>query len=282
VLDPQLLVALVLGLVQGLTEFLPISSSAHLWALPYLFGVDDPLLSSLAFGAVLHLGTLAAVLVAMRRDVARLAGTAATVLFSFGRRRGDPADEHLILAIVVGTIPAVLLGLLVGDLLESAVRTPLVVAAAVLAGAGLLLFAERRGSRERPFGTVGLIDGLLIGLAQALALVPGISRSGATIAGGLLLGFRREAAARIGFLLGIPAIAGAGALELRKVLAEGGDLAALGPTLVVGVLAAFASGLVAIRLLLLLLDGRSTRPFIAYRVLFAAVLIGTALLRGGA
>jgi len=218
------LIALLLGLVQGATEFLPISSSAHLYAIPYLFGISDPLLSSLAFGAVIHLGTLAAVLVALRSDVTRLTLVALRTVASGGRHRGDSADERLILAIVIGTIPAVLLGLTAGDLLESAVRTPLVVAGAVTAGALLLWFAERVGSRERPLQSVGVIDGLMVGLAQALALIPGISRSGATISGGLLLGFRREAAARFGFLLGTPAIAGAGTMELKRLLESSEDL----------------------------------------------------------
>lgn len=276
------LIALLLGLVQGATEFLPISSSAHLYAIPYLFGVSDPLLSSLAFAAVIHLGTLAAVLVALRRDVVRLLLVVWQPLTSGGRRRGAPADERLSLAIIIGTIPAVLVGLAAGDLLEGAVRTPLVVAGAVTAGALLLWFAERVGSRERPLQSVGIIDGLMIGLAQALALIPGISRSGATISGGLLLGFRRESAARFGFLLGIPAIAGAGAIELRRVLESTEDLAASAPLLVIGVASAFISGLVAIKLLFRILDGGSTRIFVAYRLVFAAVLVASVIIRGGA
>jgi undecaprenyl-diphosphatase len=276
------LIALLLGLVQGATEFLPISSSAHLYAIPYLFGISDPLLSSLAFAAVIHLGTLAAVLVALRHDVQRLARVALRSVTSGGRHRGEPADERLILAILVGTIPAVILGVAAGDLLEGAVRTPLVVAGAVTAGALLLWFAERVGSRERPLQSVGVIDGLMVGLAQALALIPGISRSGATISGGLLLGFRREAAARFGFLLGIPAIAGAGTLELRRLLASTEDLAASAPLLAIGVVSAFISGFFAIKLLFRILDGGSTRIFVAYRFAFAAVLVASVLLRGGA
>lgn len=275
------LMALLLGLLQGATEFLPISSSAHLYAIPYLFGVADPLLSSLAFGATIHLGTLAAVLIALRRDVVRLTRVAVETLTSLGRRRGEAADERLILAIVVGTVPAVLLGLAAGDALESAVRTPLVVVAAVIAGALLLWFSERVGTRERPLQSVGVIDGLMIGCAQAVALIPGISRSGATISGGLLLGFRRDAAARFGFLLGIPAIAGAGAIELRHLLESSEDLAASAPLLIIGVLSAFVSGLVAIKLLFRILDGGSTRIFIVYRFAFAAVLLLTMLQRGG-
>jgi len=274
------LVALLLGLVQGATEFLPISSSAHLYAIPYLFGLSDPLLSSLAFGAVIHLGTLAAVLVALRRDVLRLAGVALGTVTSLGRRRGDSADERLIMAIVIGTVPAVIAGVVASDALESAVRTPLIVAAAVTTGALLLWFAERVGTRERPLQSVGVIDGLMVGLAQALALIPGISRSGATISGGLFLGFRRDAAARFGFLLGIPAIAGAGTIELKHLLESSEDLAASAPLLAIGVVSAFLSGLVAIKLLFRILDGGSTRIFVAYRLAFAAALVASVLLRG--
>ena len=275
------LIALLLGLVQGATEFLPISSSAHLYAIPYLFGISDPLLSSLAFGAVIHLGTLAAVLVALRRDVMRLVRVALRTIASGGRHRGEPSDERLILAIVIGTIPAVLLGVVAGDLLEGAVRTPLVVAGAVTAGALLLWFAERVSTRERPLQSVGVIDGLMVGLAQALALVPGVSRSGATISGGLLLGFRREAAARFGFLLGIPAIAGAGTIKLKQLLESSEDLAASAPLLIIGVVSAFISGLFAIKLLFRILDGGSTRIFVAYRFAFAAVLVASVIISGG-
>jgi undecaprenyl-diphosphatase len=275
------LIALLLGLVQGATEFLPISSSAHLYAIPYLFGISDPLLSSLAFAAVIHLGTLAAVLVALRSDVTRLTRVALRLITSAGRHRGDPADERLIVAIIIGTIPAVIVGVAAGDLLESAVRTPLVVAGAVTAGALLLWFAERVSTRERPLQSVGVIDGLMIGLAQALALIPGISRSGATISGGLLLGFRRESAARFGFLLGIPAIAGAGTIELRRLLESSEDLVASAPLLLIGVVSAFISGLFAIKLLFRILDGGSTRIFVAYRFAFAAVLVASVVLRGG-
>jgi undecaprenyl-diphosphatase len=276
----DLLIAVLLGLVQGVTEFLPISSSAHLYAIPYLFSIDHALLSSRAFAAVVHLGTLAAVLVALRSDVARLVGTALRLLFSLGRRRGESADERLLLAIVVGTVPAVAFGLLAGGLLQSSVRTPIVVAAAVLFGAALLWIADRASSLERPLSGISAIDGLLIGLAQALALIPGISRSGATISGGLLLGFSRDAAARISFLLGAPAIAGAGLLELRGLLTDGTDLAGAAPLLAVGAVAAFLSGLAAIRLLIRLLSGGKLWSFALYRIVFALILLGTALARG--
>ncbi|MEI6271515.1 MAG: undecaprenyl-diphosphatase UppP [Chloroflexota bacterium] len=276
----DLLLALALGMVQGLTEFFPISSSAHLYAIPYLFSFSDPLLASRAFGAVLHLGTLAAVLVALRGDVTRLLGCALAPIISRGRRRGDPADERLIIAIIVGTIPAVLVGLIAGDFLDANVRTPLVVAIAVLAGAALLWFADRAQSLQRPLTGVAALDGVVIGLTQALALIPGISRSGATISAGLLLGFSRDAAARISFLMGIPAIAGAGLLELRVLLEGGGDLQHELPLLLVGLLASFLSGLIAIRLLIRLLSGGKLWSFAIYRVGFAALLVVVALVRG--
>ena len=228
----------------------------------------------------MHLGTLAAVLVVLRSDVSRLLGTALRLVFSLGRRRGEGADERLILAIVVGTVPAVAFGLLSGDFLQSSVRTPLVVAAAVLAGAALLWVADRASSLERPLSGISAIDGLLIGVGQALALIPGISRSGATISGGLLLGFSRDAAARISFLLGAPAIAGAGLLELRGLLADGVDLQGAAPLLAAGLTAAFISGLAAIRLLLRILSGGKLWSFALYRIVFALILLGTALTRG--
>ena len=276
----DLLLALVLGAVQGITEFFPISSSAHLYAIPYLFSFADPLLASRAFGAVLHLGTLAAVLVALRSDVTRLLSCILAPSFSLGRRRGDPADERLIIAILVGTIPAVLLGLFAGDFLDANVRTPLVVAVAVLAGAALLWIADRAQSLQRPLTGIAALDGIVVGLAQALALIPGISRSGATISAGLLLGFSRDAAARISFLMGIPAIAGAGALELRSLIQDGSDIQHAAPLLIIGLLASFFSGLIAIRLLIRLLSGGKLWSFAIYRVGFALLLVAVALLRG--
>ena len=276
----DLLLALALGVVQGLTEFFPISSSAHLYAIPYLFSFSDPLLASRAFGAVLHLGTLAAVLVALRSDVMRLLSCAFAPIFSLGRRRGDPADERLIVAILFGTMPAVLIGLIAGDFLDASVRTPLIVAVAVLLGAALLWVADRAQSLQRPLTGVAALDGIIIGLAQALALIPGISRSGATISAGLLLGFSRDAAARVSFLMGIPAIAGAGVLELRALIQDGIDTQHAAPLLLVGLLASFLSGLIAIRLLIRLLSGGKLWSFAIYRVGFALLLVVVALVRG--
>lgn len=276
---PEVLVAALLGVLQGLTEFLPISSSAHLYAVPYLLSVSHPLLDSLAFAAVLHLGTLAAVLVAMRREVTRLLRVALRFAFTLGRERGDAADERLIVAIILGTLPAAIVGALAADLFDSVLRSPGIVAAAVLAGALLLELSERLGRRERPLEGIAILDGLFTGLAQALALIPGISRSGATISAGLLLGFNRSSAARLSFLLGIPAIAGGGLLELRKLILDGGVNGGSLLLLIVGVAASFCAGLLAISLLLRLLEGGSTRIFVLYRIAFALLLIGSVISR---
>jgi undecaprenyl-diphosphatase len=278
---PAIIIAALLGALQGFTEFLPISSSAHLYAVPYLFSLNDPLLDSLAFAAVLHLGTLAAVLVAMRHEVVRLTGVVLRFIFSLGRTRGEASDERLIVAIILGTIPAAIAGALASDLIDGALRSPMIVAAAVLAGAALLGVAERFGRRERPLEGIAIFDGIFTGLAQALALIPGISRSGATISAGLLLGFNRASAARFSFLLGIPAIAGGGLLELRKLAEAGGISDGSIPLLLVGIATSFFAGLLAISLLLRLLSGSSTRLFVFYRIAFALLLIGTALSRGG-
>jgi undecaprenyl-diphosphatase len=155
---PAIIIAALLGALQGFTEFLPISSSAHLYAVPYLFSLNDPLLDSLAFAAVLHLGTLAAVLVAMRHEVVRLTGVVLRFIFSLGRTRGEASDERLIVAIILGTIPAAIAGALASDLIDGALRSPMIVAAAVLAGAALLGVAERFGRRERPLEGIAIFD----------------------------------------------------------------------------------------------------------------------------
>src|SRR6218665_3293838 len=199
--------ALILGLVQGLTEFLPISSSAHLRILgPLLPGHADP---GAAFTAITQLGTELAVLIYFRKDVWRmLTAWLASLPVIGSRRAGEPlsADAKLAWLVILGTIPICVLGLLLRDFIETTFRT-LALTAVMLIVFGLLLgWAERRGSQTRPIAQLGIKDGVLLGLAQAMALIPGVSRSGGTITVALLLGMTREAAARFSFLLAIPAV----------------------------------------------------------------------------
>jgi undecaprenyl-diphosphatase len=260
--------AVLLGVLQGLTEFLPISSTAHLRVVPALAGWSDP---GAAFTAVTQLGTLAATLVYFRTDLARLAsGTVA------GFREGRPFDHpdaRLALGIVVGTLPIGLLGLVFKHAIKTHLRSLWVVAAALVGLALLLWAAEKVASHTRDLSQMTFKDAVLVGCAQAMALVPGASRSGSTLTGGLMLGLKRETAARFSFLLSIPAVAAAGLFELKDVLKHdelGG--ATLGPT-VVATLVAFVAGLGAIALLMKMLQTQSAGVFIAYRLVLGAVIV---------
>ncbi len=254
----SVLQALVLGIVQGITEFLPISSSGHLILIPALFGWDP---QPLAFDAVIHLGTLTAVLFALRDDLPRV--------FANKFRLGW--------IILTATIPALGLGYLFKDQIETVLRSPLVVAVS-LASFGILLWIADHYSRqaaEIKIERVGYHRAMLIGLAQAIALIPGTSRSGITITAGLFLGLSREAAARFSFLLGVPAIAAAGGLSLFHVL-NGSEPIELLP-LTIGFLTSFAFGFLAIRFLLKILKSTSYIPFAVYRIALAVVVVFTIL-----
>ncbi len=263
--------ALVMGVVQGLTEFLPISSSGHLIVVPFLMGWDDPFITSLAFSVMLHIGTLAALLVYFRADWVRLvpAGLAAIRDRSF---RGDP-DRRLAWLLVAATIPAAIAGFVLSDLIETAFREIGLVAVTLVGGAVILWLADRWGARTKGVDDVTFPVAIAIGAAQALALVPGISRSGISISAARFAGLDREAAARFSFLMATPITAGAALFEIRKLAAgETGVDVAVGP-LVVGMLAAFVSGMIAIGFLLRYLRTRSLNVFVAYRLVLAAVVV---------
>ncbi len=264
-----LLQAIIQGVVQGLTEFLPISSSAHLILLPRLMGWDDPFLTSAEFDVMLHLGTLGALLVYFWRDLVRLG--LAWLASVRERRLGDDPDRRLAWLLLLTVIPAALVGALFEDFFDETFREALLVIPLLLVvGAGMLAFGERYGRRDRGLERLRVRDALVIGLAQALALFPGISRSGVTIAAGLVLGLEREAAARFAFLMGIPIIAGAGLWKLRVIVS--GETGAFEPmVLAAGMAASALAGLAAIAFLLRFLRTRSTAIFIVYRLLFAAV-----------
>lgn len=246
-----------MGLLQGATEFLPVSSSGHLVLVPWLLGWPDP---GLAFDSVLHLGTLLAVLLYMRAEIAAVA---AGWWCSVRRRSLKLPEERLGWLIAVSAIPGAVLGFLAEDTFESLFASPRSVAALLLVTGLLLVVSERLGRRIRSVSQAGLRDAAWIGLAQAVAIAPGISRSGATIAGGLLRGLRREDAARFSFLIVIPIIAGAAGLQLAK-LVVGGIAVRQGMNLVAGFIVAFLAGYAAIGFLLRHLRTRTLLPFALY------------------
>jgi len=257
--------AIVLGLVQGLTEFLPISSSGHLRIVPALFGWEDP---GAAFTAVIQLGTMAAVLVYFRRDLWRIAVAWLRELRVPFRRRSHEANLGWF--IVLGTIPISIFGFVFRDQIESGARDLYLIGSALILFSLVMLLAERVSSRRRELTGMNARDGAFIGFAQALALIPGVSRSGATISAGLFRGFDRTAAARYSFLLSVPAVVLSGLFELRDI--GDGDSASIGAT-IIATLVAFASGYAAIAWLLRYLANHSLRVFVAYRIPLGVLVI---------
>jgi len=276
--------ALVLGVIQGLTEFLPISSSAHLIFVPWLLGWDDESISSLHFSAALHLGTLLAVLVYFARDWRRL--ITAGVRSVLERRIGSDPDRRLAWSVALGTVPAAVVGALLEDRVDalfyasSDLRIALsIIAIMMLVMGALLLLAERLGAQRLDLAALPIRTALAIGVAQALALVPGVSRSGSTITAGLLLGLKRETAARFSFLLATPIVLGLGIQQAYKLATErGGIPPELQTGFAVGFTASAVSGFLCIHFLLRYLQRRSTAPFIVYRFLVGASLLALVLL----
>jgi undecaprenyl-diphosphatase len=268
--------AIVLGIAQGLTEFLPISSTGHLRILPAFFGWEDP---GAAFTAVTQLGTMAAVLLYFREDLARIARA---WLRSVAARERRPADQDARIGwyILFGTIPIGIFGIAFKDQIETGARDLYLIATMLIVLGLVLLAAERVGKRERGMDSLGVRDGIAVGFAQAMALIPGVSRSGATITAGLFLGLDREAAARFSFLLSIPAVVLSGLLELSSIASgeEGGNTTA--GALILATAMAFVSGYAAIAFLLRFLQTHSTLVFIVYRIALGALVF--ALLGAGA
>jgi undecaprenyl-diphosphatase len=264
--------AIILGIVQGLTEFLPISSTAHLRLVPAFFGWDDP---GTAFTAVVQLGTMAAVLLYFRKDLWNIAR-------AWLRSLRDPAargtlDAKLGWFLIVGTIPISILGLAFKDKIETDARQLVLIGIALIVLGVVLEVAEKVGRKERDVESLTMRDGILIGVAQACALVPGVSRSGSTITAGLFLGLTREAAARYSFLLSVPAVVLSGLFELKDV-GDGGGAGAV-PT-IIATLFAFLVGYASIAWLLKYLTKHPVTIFVVYRVVLGVVVL--ALVAGGA
>ncbi|OFZ83195.1 MAG: hypothetical protein A2583_01915 [Bdellovibrionales bacterium RIFOXYD1_FULL_53_11] len=261
--------AVLYGLVQGLTEYLPVSSTAHLALLPKFFQTRDP---GLAFDVFLHLGTLLATLVYFWREWFAVLGTLPYAGRYF-KSQGVAVSSISWKLVVAGTVPALVAGAALNDLAETSFRGNLVIAAALIAGGVLLYLCDLLARREREAGAAGLGDAIWLGVAQCFALVPGVSRSGATITCGRILGFTRTDAAKLSFLLSAPVTAAAAVYELRhwdRVFSAGVEL---GPALA-GASAAFVAGMLAIGGLLKLLKKHGYLGFAVYRILLALVIVG--------
>ena len=269
----DLLSAALLGIVQGLTEFLPISRSGHLILARAFFGWDAERFG-LAFDVAVHVGTLLAVFLFFWRDVQQM------IMALPGALTGRQGEyEHLVRLIIVGTIPIVIVGLLLADWLEG-IRSPAVVAVTLALGGAGLVIAERVGRHERSASSIGAIEAFAIGVAQTLALVPGVSRSGATLTLALLLGLRRESAARFVFLLSLPAVLAAAAREALKLSEIG--VAGIPVTLfAVGLVTSAIVGYLTIKFFLRYLADHSLTVFAYYRFALAAVTVVWLLVRAG-
>jgi undecaprenyl-diphosphatase len=260
--------AIVLGIVQGLTEFLPISSTGHLRIIPAFAGWEDP---GAAFTAVTQLGTMAAVLLYFRDDLWRI--TRAWLRSLRDREVRRELDARIGWYIVLGTIPIGIFGVLFKDQIETGARDLYLIGVALIVLGLVLLAAERVGTRSRTLEQIQARDGLAVGFAQALALVPGVSRSGATITAGLFLGLDRPTAARFSFLLSVPAVVLSGLLELGSILSgEEGEHVGWG-NLVLATFLAFVSGYAAIAWMLRFLAHHSTVVFVVYRVALGIVVL---------
>lgn len=254
---------LILGIVQGITEFLPVSSTGHLILARELFAAEPG--NALAFDAVLHLATAAAVLIYFSKEVVLLTHTA---LRKLGRLPVDQTNLTLLYSLLIATIPAVLLGLLLESYMETLFRSPILVACVLIAGSVLFMYAEWRYQNEPRQGELNLLKAVKIGLFQSLALIPGMSRSGASIAGGMMLGLTRHEAARFSFLLAIPIMLGAGGKKLIELIQSPETVSWL--TIGLGAVAAFLTGLLAIHFLLSFVRRHTLWPFIWYRIILAA------------
>ena len=269
---------MVLGTIQGLTEFLPISSSAHLRIYPELFGWGDP---GAAFTAVIQIGTELAVLIYFRADIWRIASMWVRSLFR-PELRGH-LDARMGWFIIVGSLPIVVLGFSLRNIIERDFRNLWIIATMLVVMGLVLGLADKLGSNTKKIKQITLRDAVLMGGAQALALVPGVSRSGATLSMGRALGYEREAATRYAFLLAIPAVVGAGLFELRKIgepLESGQTDYGWGPTIAATVVS-FIVGYAAIAWLLRYVSSHSYTPFVVYRVVLGLgtmVLLGTGVL----
>jgi undecaprenyl-diphosphatase len=269
--------AVILAVVQGLTEFLPISSSAHLALAPWLLGWKD---QGLTFDIALHFGTLAAVLIYFFRDWMQIIGQAFG--WKAGRDAALSASPRMLWTIAAATVPIGVLGFIFKDSVETTLRSPWVIGTMLILIGLLMLWAERAGRRVKGIGQISFLDAMTIGCAQALAIVPGTSRSGITITAGLFRDVEREAAARFSFLLSTPAIGAAALLAFKDLYEAGGVPASQLPAFLTGVCMSALTGCFVIGALLRYLRSHSLRFFVAYRIIFGILVLALAFFRQSA
>ncbi len=259
----DILQAIILGIIQGFTEFLPISSSAHLVLTPWLFGWEDP---GLAFNVALHIGTLIATVVFFRKDWVTIT-TRAYQAVSNWKERGT--NDALLLFIIAATVPGVAAGYFLNGLAETLFRNPVLIAVMLAVFGALLFWSDQKAKQSKSIKDISFTDSLYVGLAQALAIIPGVSRSGVTITAGLLRGLDRTSAARFSFLLSAPVIFGAAIYESRMLFSQSFGLAE-----VVGIIASAISGFIAIKWLLYFVEKANYQVFFWYRLVLAIFIIG--------
>lgn len=263
----EIIQSIILGIVQGLAEFLPISSSGHLVLISSLFHWQD---QGLAFDVALHLGTLIAVLIYFRKDWKLIIKNSYLIknlrILNFKLKTKELKSDMLFI-IIIATIPGVFVGLILGDYAETVFRNPILVASTLFIGALLLFYADKIGRKNGDILKLTLKMGIIIGLFQSFAIIPGVSRSGITITAALLLGFSRTSSARFSFLLSTPIIIGAGIMEFPNLLAGGLDI-----NIFIGILTATISGYMAIKYMLKYLENRNYNIFVGYRLVLALVI----------
>jgi len=268
----EIIQSIILGIIQGITEFLPISSSGHLVLVPNIFGWQD---QGLAFDVALHWGTLFAVLIYFRKDWVEIFRKSIQYsVFSIQRKNTQYSilntqylKKDLLFIIIIATIPGVIAGLLLSNCAETVFRNPLIISATLFFGAVLLFYADKVSVKKTDLAGLTLKMGILIGLFQALAIIPGVSRSGITITIALFLGLKRTDAAKFSFLLSTPIILGAGIKEFPSLLESG-----LNMSIIVGVLVSTLSGYLAIKYMLRYLENRSYNVFVGYRIMLALII----------
>ncbi len=269
--------AIVLGILQGLTEFLPISSSAHLIIVPWILGWDD---GGLTFDVALHVGTLAAVVLFFFKDWIQIIGQA--VGLNLGHDMTLKKNPGLLWLLMAGTVPGALIGYLFEKQAETAFRSPYIIGAAAIVVGLIMWLADTAGRKQKDIGHVTLVDSLAIGSAQALAVIPGVSRSGSTISAGLFCNLDRTTAARFSFLLSTPIIAGAAAKKFWDLHKHQGGLPHdMQMAFIVGILASAITGCFAIAFFMNFLRRRSLTAFVWYRIVFGIIVIALALFRSG-